>query len=478
VATWKRKLAGEPLVDRELPFVLAELAKEPPEFHLPPATLGHTRHFMPWFKKGPEDRTLVFDAFIAIDPEREVVFHWRGAVLSNDGRRALDLVLSQLGYFGRAESWVAARLPSEFDLRMVNCAPGRSHPGDETVRVLVADPSSWNGWSFEEKRVHRPDPLWNLLAETADMQQEKWSDAPGSRWVSYARRPDCFEVVPGPRSSTQSAKAGYTVARFAIDGPVLPLVEDTLPLAEQARRALMSNYQFLRRRAKYGPTFPADAVRFNAPVFSGKGEDHRPLRDSHRHAFYLPTDEDGDGRLDHITLFAQQGFGQDDAVEIQAIDRMRRLRFQEGELSLLLVGLTAVDGLSAPRLFGPASVWESATPYLTTRHLKRRGRKRDPREWFETREGQTAFVERVLWEDLQRRGLGDAAIASLGSIGPRRLLPLQFRLSRFKRGDNGSQRPRGAFRLTFPSPVSGPIALGHSCHFGLGLFLPADPTGR
>src|SRR5688500_11226561 len=63
VATWKRKLAGETLVERQLPEVLAELAKHPPQFHLPPATLGHTRHFMPL--KFPEegDRTKVFDAF-------------------------------------------------------------------------------------------------------------------------------------------------------------------------------------------------------------------------------------------------------------------------------------------------------------------------------------------------------------------------------------------------------------------------------
>ena len=26
---------------------------------------------------------------------------------------------------------------------------------------------------------------------------------------------------------------------------------------------------------------------------------------------------------------------------------------------------------------------------------------------------------------------------------------------------------------SFTAPVTGPIAVGHSCHFGLGLFLPA-----
>lgn len=31
----------------------------------------------------------------------------------------------------------------------------------------------------------------------------------------------------------------------------------------------------------------------------------------------------------------------------------------------------------------------------------------------------------------------------------------------------------GFWRLTFPQPVQGPLALGFACHFGLGLFVPA-----
>ncbi|TVR45720.1 MAG: type I-U CRISPR-associated protein Cas5/Cas6 [Puniceicoccaceae bacterium] len=53
--------------------------------------------------------------------------------------------------------------------------------------------------------------------------------------------------------------------------------------------------------------------------------------------------------------------------------------------------------------------------------------------------------------------------------GPR---PIQFRRFRQKRNDDGGRRQSGFFRLTFPKPVPGPIALGHSSHFGLGLFIP------
>jgi hypothetical protein len=39
------------------------------------------------------------------------------------------------------------------------------------------------------------------------------------------------------------------------------------------------------------------------------------------------------------------------------------------------------------------------------------------------------------------------------------------------------RRLAGAFRLRFASDVSGPIALGWSSHFGMGLFMPDSNHG-
>lgn len=47
-----------------------------------------------------------------------------------------------------------------------------------------------------------------------------------------------------------------------------------------------------------------------------------------------------------------------------------------------------------------------------------------------------------------------------------------------KLDDGGGRRLAGAFRIEFPTEVSGPIALGHSSHFGLGLFMPEIADGR
>ncbi len=263
-----------------------------------------------------------------------------------------------------------------------------------------------------------------------------------------------------------------TIARYALDGPVLPPVQATLSLAEAIRRALMSRYRKLKEIECYGQTDPPNAERFASRVFSGKDERGEPLHDDHDHAFYLATDEDNDGRLDHLTVHAPGGFPRD---EVRAIDALRWLRCGDLELALLLVGLGAEADFRHTRILGDSTTWVSATPFVVTRHLKRRARKRDPRMFFESPEGRVEFVKQVVREELQRRELHQDAIEIelLESVGIHHpLRPIQFRLERRKPGDDGASRPRGLFRLRYPQPVSGPIALGHSSHFGLGLFLP------
>jgi CRISPR-associated protein Csb2 len=107
VAVWKRTLPE--LSQSQIEPILRVLA-EPPEFILPPASTGHTRHFMPWFKKGPEDRTLVFDTFVAISRATVLQICWPNAELACDQRQLLARVLHNLNCFGRSESWCEAEL--------------------------------------------------------------------------------------------------------------------------------------------------------------------------------------------------------------------------------------------------------------------------------------------------------------------------------------------------------------------------------
>jgi CRISPR-associated protein Csb2 len=294
--------------------------------------------------------------------------------------------------------------------------------------------------------------------------------------VTYLRRKDCFAVVPRAQNSTPE-RPRPNVARFALDARVLPLVEDTLRVAENARITAMGCYRRLEERRLFGGHIPNDAPKPRSEVFSGKDAQGEPLH-GHGHAHYLPTDEDGDGRLDHLTIYAPMGFGR---AEVRALDSMRMLKREEGDpLRLVLLALGQQEAVAAHTVFGPSQVWVSATPFLATRHAKSRGRKKDPPNLLGP-DNQREFARQVLMEEIARLREVRPDIPELISVealneehrcGAHRLRPIQFKRFRRKRGDDGGRRSAGAFRITFPHPVLGPICLGHSSHFGLGLFVP------
>jgi len=234
--------------------------------------------------------------------------------------------------------------------------------------------------------------------------------------------------------------------RFALDGPVLPRVTETVYVAELARRRL---------QGIFGRLFDGAT----SPLFSGKAPDGSPLAD-HAHAFFLPVDEDRDGRLEHFLLYAAEGFGR---RELRAIDAWRKTRLPGG-LEAHIVWLGEDEALPSAR------VWRSATPFVPTRHYKERGTRRDtfPREHL-------AAVN--LREELQRRGypplVADPRPLDHLMLDGRPLPWRHFRQWRvLGEGRRGNDFGRG-FQIAFARPVSGPLALGYACHFGLGLFVPA-----
>src|SRR5947209_1247868 len=93
VAAWRRKCPD--LADDQVRRVLEPLA-QPPHFHLPPARVAHTRHYMPWEKKGPADRTLVFDTFVAVGRTDPVAVHWPDAHLAPDDESTLRRLTDSL----------------------------------------------------------------------------------------------------------------------------------------------------------------------------------------------------------------------------------------------------------------------------------------------------------------------------------------------------------------------------------------------
>ncbi|HEX5271985.1 MAG TPA: type I-U CRISPR-associated protein Csb2 [Gemmataceae bacterium] len=472
VATWRRKCPelSEPDVRRLLQHLLP-----PPSFFLPPARVAHTRHYVPWEKKGPADRTLVFDTFVVIGRRDPLIVHWPDANPSEDDRATLAVLARNLTSLGRAEGWVQAELIDRTDPDC-NCVPSAAaDTHQELVSVFCPDPATALG---DEDYPPRPDtrklskglkpgdclfdcPRWHLCLDTQTLHERRWARVPGARWVSYARPADVF-TSSAPRPPREARPPRPTAARFLIDGPLLPPVEQTLPLAELVRHRLLCLFAEVSRGRK-------------SPALSGK-DDHGQPRKEHRHAFYLPTNENPvrDGRIDHVTVIAAEGFGRD---EVRALERLREVQLGDGKpLRLLLIGLGSEEDVSSP-LCAVSDIWESATPFVASRYPKLNGTKRDRPEQYAS---QRRFAEHVLREELERLRSRRDDVPPVFEITPmdelaglRPLRPLDFRLFRGKGDDDGGRRSSGFFRVRFASPLRGPLCVGHSCHFGLGLFLPA-----
>src|SRR5260221_14067640 len=78
VAIWKRTCPG--LSEQQVRAILEKLVN-PPQFQVPSYRTAHTRHYMPWEKKGPADRTLVFDTFVSVDRQTPLYIGWPKAEL-------------------------------------------------------------------------------------------------------------------------------------------------------------------------------------------------------------------------------------------------------------------------------------------------------------------------------------------------------------------------------------------------------------
>lgn len=455
VATWHHKVKHAAAHDEgTLQGLIESLATEAPEYRLPAASHSHTRHYMPQFATGKT--SLIFDAFTAIRRDDPLTVVWPALVLSEAQTALLDDLLRVMGYLGRAESWVEAERIIEAP--ETNCKPGADaldiiNSGEvkgELVTLYVPLPA-------EEYRILRqtflpdakavkklggtlPEQLVDALSvETAELRKQGWNQPPAARKVGYLRPEDALK----PKLAITWAKPPVaTTASFVLDGRPSPRVEDSLRIGELMRIAVMS-------QAKH--VFGEDRI---PAIFSG----HGLARDrQHGHAFYLPFDSNGDGRIDRILVHAPDGMDAEAQLVLHRIERLWERGGAEWRLHLEAIGASDVGGTMARG----GVRWESATPYLHPWHAKRR-----------------FTVEDQIRRECRDRGLPD--VVSLKSFdevavgGGIRRRSIQFRRFRSRRGINQPDRLGGFWRIEFAAPLRGPLALGFGCHFGLGLFRPAE----
>jgi CRISPR-associated protein Csb2 len=435
-------------------------------------------------KNGREETTLVLDTFADVG-DGALWVRWP-TMLDGDVQKLFDVLVSQLGYLGRSESWVLGEsCPDDMSLPATGRAfphSERTRPGRSFEQITLTAPiahEDYAKWRQSEvaaaldqfalppgrkptqaqrkkiEAIHAAYPvdlIDCLQRDTAWWKAQKWSQAPGSQSVLYWRDAGALEV--GPPSSPRVFHAGRVEAMLlALTTPsglksALPMVARTLPQAELLHEALVSKLGF-----------------GGAPCPELVGRDHAgdPLK-GHQHAHLLPVDLDADGRLDHIIVFAPMGLG---GRAQRAVRSLRRtyMKGGVGQLQVAVAGVGALTDLRAigarlgsaiERILGPtggAASWASETPFVPPRHPKRSGR---------------SSLGGQINEELRARGFPVATVEVVECTDGTRALRHFVRRRR-----HGPQPPIDAgfaVRLRFDRPVPGPICLGYGSHFGLGRF--------
>lgn len=483
IATWYLKARREEEISERTIRALADaLLSQPPVFRLPRATTAHTRHYMPYNEGKNEKTTKVFDTFVQLS-ERDVILVAWDVALPPQQLAALQTLAERLGYFGRAESLVEARVLEGITAIEPNAVPlteGALLPAKtELVRLLAPmTPVSYKTWRADflsanappatgkksdkkkAKAPEAPDDLFAALqADTGELQSAGWNLPPGALYVNYIRPENAFAPATKPRP--RQNKALPTVARYAVVSAVAPSIAQAVSIADRLHDAL----------CKW-----SDQGKGRASVFTGLDDNSKPRTD-HAHAHIFCEPNGARDAITHITVWATMGF--DDAACL-ALRRLNKVWGHGGhDIRLVLHGIGQPEDFKDCALFAKARVWRSLTPFVSTRHAKtfRDGRpKMDANGW------QVGSGAHDLLRLLALHPYGTAATIKQCNererpfqFGSRHLRSLQFQTNRAGGGNRGNSSG-SAFIITFPEPVSGPLAFGYGSHFGLGLFVPANPV--
>ncbi|MDZ4389519.1 MAG: type I-U CRISPR-associated protein Csb2 [Gemmatimonadales bacterium] len=453
---------GEESDIAKLEQLQAALCNSTYAFHLPPdARKGsplrqyHPTDFgwRPAEKKKAGTRSygtsLVQDNYWCVPPDAPVWWFIEGDDWVDELQAVLARCLERMTYFGRAETLTRIRVAGSAEEipqanctlaanRMVGAVPVLS-PLEEATRVDI------------ERTTDNPEAV-------------KQSPPPGARWL-YAVRPP--RPASRERRRVRTHRHECHLMQFAIGWNVAPERRAIVRLTARFRGAVLRD--LLRLKTGDGSTNWTKAtrdVRAAVADMTGKDANGNALK-GHRHTEFLAWCED-----DHPTrLLVWRGSRAFDADEQEAI-----LLAAARDVSWAAAGsdseewkvrLVPLDrAVPPPPGFGSQSwiIWESMTPYVPPRHHLRGGK---------GREGES-MAEQIRRE-LQRREIAPNVEVEL--VGTPQWVPVHVpRREAKKRVFIGNRRGQ-MVRLRFPTPVVGPIRLGHSSSFGLGLFRPVAEPG-
>ncbi len=428
---WKRKCSH--LADEEMRGLFVALASTLPTFRLPKVVSAHTRSYLSSNTWDLADKSLIFDAFVALAPHATCLVHW--VVGLREAQRAVLMeLLSALNYLGRSESWIAAELRQADSVgEGCNCFPAsETSISGEIVHLACPVPAG----EYSGKR-----PWLEAIAySSGELLKERLSGPSAMRQVPYilAERDAITTWLP---QRVASRGRGISAAVLELHGRVLPRATETIRIAERVRGRLMRQFE------ERGRPIPA--------LIHGKDNQRRPLKD-HNHLFILPR-ANTEGRIDTVLLFSRAlEFNSEEIGAISGIKCLPRFGAAncfKGEADLVRVSPTWMGPKDDLAFRSTARKVVSTTPFVTVRH------------WRKGRGSVMDFLIGEIQRECRNHGLRQPVQITPTKLAGR-FPPIKFRRNR----QDEAPRPGYAFRVEFDEPAPVPFSLGYGCHFGLGQF--------
>jgi CRISPR-associated protein Csb2 len=358
---------------------------------------------------------------------------------------ALDHCLERLIYFGRAETFTSIRRVSG-PAPAPNCGSHERPRSANSVRVLVPERDASRA---DVERV-TDDPL--LAANIPPGARTLYADVPLNPTrhdapVPFPERSDC------------------RLMQVAIGWNVPPEPRSAARLTGRYRSAVLRELILIKTQGRHGTwTAAPEPVKLAVMDMFGKDAQGNPLKD-HSHAEFFAWWQD---RLP-TRLIVWRGARPFDPDEQAAI-----LKAASRELSWAAAGpdadawkirLIPLDAaVPPPSGFDQtyATIWESMTPYVPPRHRLRGGKPR-PSESLEIQ----------IRRELTLRGVAFGDLVEVEEIGTAIWVAVHVPRRDMLRRDSLGDRLGHRLRLKFREPIAGPLRLGHSSSFGVGLFSPS-----
>lgn len=424
VHSWK--IHHSNMDEKKVSTILELLLHSNTSFRLPKGVQSHTRHYYPLAKNKTEK---VFDSFVMVDETDFLGVRW-DVILTEDQIDTLEKIVNSIGYLGRAESWCEIQLTTRDEFE-INCNQIKNIKIDDGEVVDVMIPTS-------ESTVS------DLYTKVSQILKNGVQYPQNSKLVSYVRPMGCLTTI---KRSDKPLKA-VSVIRYAIVSNVKPRITESVMVGDAIKRTVMSTYG-AQNEGKVSKNL------------SGKNESHTPLK-GHHHAFFLPTDEDGDLFLDHVTVISSEPFSQE---EIDALGQINSVWSKHFRFRLIYQAKGMQDDFKNVLILKGSKRWVSLTPYVLNRHVKVRGSKNN-KKIVDGPEDQLRREIKARFNQVVK----DIKITNGKSKMKSGLLPVEF-----KRWRKNNLVGFGAYNveLEFENELYGPLSLGHGSHFGLGLFMPS-----